>query len=360
MSASAPYPPPLPNPPTDGITSLTFSHFDDEANTNVLLSSSWDGTLRLYKKSPEATGFESTSVQKTAENVPLLSACFGHSLRYCYGGGLDGVLYQVDMERGETQTVGRHDKGISALCTSSTESSPPSSSPFFGCMASGSWDGTLKLWSTKSPSTPSSGSIFETSVGGKVFGMNWVENTLLIATSGRKVHLYDVRKSGEAFAAVSTQQRESTLKYQTRSCALFPNSEGFALGSIEGRVAIEYVEENDITAAQGKKKYAFKCHRVDDTVYPVNAVAFHPRFGTFATGGCDGSVVMWDAKHKKRLVALPRLETSISALAFSKGPSGGSLLAVAQSYTFEEGEKDHPDDQIYVRTMLDHEVKSSK
>ena len=97
---------------------------------------------------------------------------------------------------------------------------------------------------------------------------------------------------------------------------------------------------------------------MDSTVYPVNAVAFHPRFGTFATGGCDGGVVLWDARLKKRLVALPRLPTSVSALAFSKGEDGGDLLAVAASYTFEEGEKDHPKDEIYVRRMLEHEVQS--
>ena len=37
------------------------------------------------------------------------------------------------------------------------------------------------------------------------------------------------------------------------------------------------------------KKYAFKCHRRTaggrDTVYPVNAIAFNPAWGTFATGG---------------------------------------------------------------------------
>jgi len=37
------------------------------------------------------------------------------------------------------------------------------------------------------------------------------------------------------------------------------------------------------------RRYAFKCHRKsdtgDNTVYPVNAIAFHPFFGTFASGG---------------------------------------------------------------------------
>jgi len=104
-----------------------------------------------------------------------------------------------------------------------------------------------------------------------------------------------------------------------------------------------------------KKKYAFKCHRVGDTVYPVNAISFHPRFGTFATGGCDGTVVIWDAANKKRLTAIPKFaETSIAALAFNHD---GSELAIASSYTFEEGEREHPRDEIFVRQILDQEVK---
>ena len=67
-------------------------------------------------------------------------------------------------------------------------------------------------------------------------------------------------------------------------------------------------------------------------------------------------MVLWDALLKKRLVALDRLPTSVSAVAFSEGDD--PVMAVAASYTFEEGEKDHPRDEIYVRKMLEHEVKS--
>ena len=58
---------------------------------------------------------------------------------------------------------------------------------------------------------------------------------------------------------------------------------------MEGRVAWEYFE-----SADNAKKYAFKCHRktVDgvEQIFPVNATAFHPEYGTFATGGADGVV----------------------------------------------------------------------
>jgi hypothetical protein len=48
-----------------------------------------------------------------------------------------------------------------------------------------------------------------------------------------------------------------------------------------------------------------QCHRRSeggrDVVYPVHAIAFHPAFGTFATGGGDGVINIWDGDNKKRL-----------------------------------------------------------
>jgi len=50
----------------------------------------------------------------------------------------------------------------------------------------------------------------------------------------------------------------------------------FSVVSPEGRVAIEYF---DLSAEAQAKKYAFKCHRVGNTVFPVNALGFHPIYG---------------------------------------------------------------------------------
>jgi cell cycle arrest protein BUB3 len=76
------------------------------------------------------------------------------------------------------------------------------------------------------------------------------------------------------------------------------------LGSVEGRVGVEFLEELGLPASM--KKYAFKCHRVFDTVYPVNCIAFHPRIlGTFATGGCDGTVGKYDGFFTKPMARSP-------------------------------------------------------
>jgi hypothetical protein len=38
--------------------------------------------------------------------------------------------------------------------------------------------------------------------------------------------------------------------------AVFPDQLGFCVGSVEGRVAIEHIEDSDLP-----KNFAFKCHR---------------------------------------------------------------------------------------------------
>jgi cell cycle arrest protein BUB3 len=68
-----------------------------------------------------------------------------------------------------------------------------------------------------------------------------------------QVWVWDMRNMGYV-----QQKRESSLKFQTRFLECFPNRQGYVLSSIEGRVAVEYL---DPSPEVQKKKYAFKCHR---------------------------------------------------------------------------------------------------
>lgn len=83
---------------------------------------------------------------------------------------------------------------------------------------------------------------------------------------------------------------------------------------------------------------------------PLLTDTFLRRFVPFAT-------VTWDGFNRKRLTALPAFGTSVAALAFSHD---GSTLAMGASYTFEEGERDHPRDEIFVRRMLDSDCQPKK
>ena len=97
----------------------------------------------------------------------------------------------------------------------------------------------------------------------------------------------------------------SHLKFQTRKVACFPDGRGYAIGSIEGRVAIKNVLINgplpeiskDNGVAGSKDDYAFRCHRTSSNppeVYPVNDICFNPKYGTFVTAGGDGCFTLWD------------------------------------------------------------------
>jgi cell cycle arrest protein BUB3 len=149
-------------------------------------------------------------------------------------------------------------------------------------VVTGSWDRNVCFWDTRDKNNVGT---YEQN-NGKVYSLGIVDEKLVVATSDRKVIIWDIRNMGQYVA-----RRESSLKYQTRCIRIFPSKEGYVMSSIEGRVAVEYFD-NDPEIQ--KKKFAFKCHRVKENnielIYPVNAISFHNAYNTFATGGSDGYV----------------------------------------------------------------------
>ena len=132
---------------------------------------------------------------------------------------------------------------------------------------------------------------------------------------------------------------------------------GYATASTEGRIAVEYF---DPSPEAQEKKYAFKCHRQTiedfDHVWPVNALAFHPIYNTFASAGSDGTVSIWDHKVKKRLRQYQNYKAAIPSVAFS---CDGTRLAIGVSYTWDDGEeglKNAERPAVFVRQVGD-EIK---
>lgn len=173
---------------------------------------------------------------------------------------------------------------------------------------------------------------------------------LVVGTSNRKVLVWDLKNMQFA-----EQRRASSLKYQTRCIRCFPNRQGFVLSSIEGRVAVEYL---DTDPEVQKKKYAFKCHRVKqegmEYIYPVNAISFHSAHNTFATGGSDGFVNIWDPFNKKRLCQFHRYPVDIASLAFNRE---GNMIAIAASSVWLEEGKERGKDSIFIRHVTDTETQ---
>ncbi|KAF9675809.1 hypothetical protein SADUNF_Sadunf09G0071900 [Salix dunnii] len=379
---TAAIPPPLSgrelsNPPTDGISNLRFSNHSDH-----LLVSSWDKTVRLYDASANALRGE------FMHGGAVLDCCF-HDDSSGFSASADSIVRRLVFNCEKVDILGRHDAHVRCveysysaatmmyLATGPRVANVQSKcnnaqlrpkevkqSNIWKCLdqpvqrkivwegqvITGSWDKTIKCWDPRGASGQERTLIGTYPQPERVYSLSLVGNRLVVANAGRHVNVYDLRNMSQP-----EQRRESSLKYQTRCVRCYPNGTGYALSSVEGRVAMEVFDSSEASQA---KKYAFKCHRKSesgrDIVYPVNAIAFHPVYGTFATGGCDGFVNVWDGNNKKRLYQYSKYPSSIAALSFSRD---GSLLAVASSYTYEEGDKPHEPDAIFVRGVNEIEVK---
>ena len=154
---------------------------------------------------------------------------------------------------------------------------------------------------------------------------------LVVATADRYINVVNLSDPTKWYKTM-----HSPLKWQTRVVTCFTDGTGFAVGSIEGRCAIQYVEEKD---SQGN--FSFKCHRQPVTgardttnVYSVNAINFHPIHGTFSTAGSDGTYHFWDKDAKHRLKGYPEVGGTISATAFN---ASGTIFAYAVSYDWSKG-----------------------
>lgn len=311
-------------PPTDGVTRVRWSP------GGKLMATSWDQTVRLY----DASGIPQCTCTLQA---PLLDGCLQDDST-CFVGQLDGSVTRVDLNTQQQVPVGSHGDGVK--CTEWLESK--------GLLATASWDGRLCYWDPRSPAH--AGPVLAVTLPGKAYSLTATNSNIIVGTSGRHLVIFNINRLD-----VPEQQRESSLKYQTRCVAAFSGASSFAVASVEGRVAMEIL---DPAPEAQDKKYAFKCHRRAengvDVVFPVNVVAYHPGFGTFATGGGDGVVNIWDGNNKKRLFQISSYPTSIASLAFSPQ---GNMLAVASSYMFESGQRQAPADEIYIRPVQEGEVK---
>jgi cell cycle arrest protein BUB3 len=318
------YPPPL-----DGISKVCFG---TNSASHFILASSWAGSLSVYDS---VSGTLRVEFGKANESPPLLDCAWIDDTQLVGGNSLGQVLFYSMLSTlpTEGQVVGQHDAGV--RCVRWSES--------IASVITASWDASIRGWDIRDHKNT-----FSANLSGKAFAMSLHQNTCIVGTSKRKLEFWDVRKMEQAWNIV-----DSPIRQQIRSIACSPDAKRFAVGSTEGRVAIQPFSETD-------SSFSFKCHRQSaaapdgaDLVFPVNSICFHPRYGTFATGGGDGVVNIWDGDSKKRICQLGSFPTSIACLDFN---GDGSQLAIASSYTFEEGERDHPPDALYVRCISDHEV----
>eukprot|EP00171_Calliarthron_tuberculosum_P010947 IDg10947t1 len=305
----------LSNPPNDTVQSLKFSPAA-LAPKMFLVSGSWDNEVRCW--SVESNG-NSAPVNMFKHDAPVLDVAWSGDGQAVFSASADKTAKMWNLATNTQTTVAAHDGPIRHIfyCSSSAGGSP--------CIVTGSWDKTIKYWDIRAPTGKPMGSI---STSDKVYAMDARSPLLVVGTADRQLRVYDIRKPSVVF-----HEKLAQLKHQFRCLATFPDSMGYAVGSIEGRVSIDHIQEQD-----RKSDFAFKCHRESDTIYPVNSIAFHEEFGTFATAGSDGGFNFWDKDNKHRLKQFSRLNQPITAGAFSHD---GSIYAYAVGYDWSKGAAHH-------------------
>jgi mRNA export factor len=102
-------------------------------------------------------------------------------------------------------------------------------------VATGSWDKSVKFWDLKGAEPVGTLDARE-----RVYSMDVKDQLLVVATAERHIHMVNLQDPTKIYKTIT-----SPLKWQTRVVSCFSDATGFAVGSVEGRCAIQYVEEKD-------------------------------------------------------------------------------------------------------------------
>ncbi|EDO18047.1 hypothetical protein Kpol_1045p33 [Vanderwaltozyma polyspora DSM 70294] len=331
------------NPADDSISDIAFSPQQDF----LFSASSWDNKVRIW----DIQGGNPQGKAQYEHSAPVLCTRWSFDGTKVASGGCDNVVKVYDLNSGQNQQVGSHDSAVQSLRF--VQCGPTNAE----CLVTGSWDKTLKYWDLRQPQP-----ISTVMMPDRVYAMDSKQQLLVVGTAERNIVVINLTNPTTIFKTV-----QSPLKMQTRTVACYNSGDGYAIGSVEGRIAIRYVDEEQ----QRKLGFSFKCHRQTKTnrsvgsssqasVYAVNSISFHPGYGTFVSAGSDGSFHFWDKNQRHRLKGYPAQNGSIPICNFNRQ---GSLLAYAISYDWSRGytgnRQDYPN-VIRIHPTTDAEVREKQ
>ena len=300
-------------PEDSGISSLHFSPYSD----SLFCTTTWNCDLNVYS-------IENLSLIKNFQfSSPLICSCWINE-ELLAAGSCEGYIYFTN---GIVKNI--HKKGVSQVGFIEE----------YNYFYSTSWDGFIHIWENIETDQPK----YSFEISQKILVACNNKQNIVLCTNLNKVFIIDLSNPEKI------ETRVSSLQMQLRSiCSSRPSEYGWAVSSIDGRVAIEYFGDLRSQA----QRFAFHGHRkeTDDDkiiVYPINSMSFHPiEEGILATACSGGNINFWDIVRKIRLNSIPfTCETSISAIDFSRN---GEYMAIASSYMWDKGEIEHPPDRLLI------------
>ena len=232
--------------PSDTVSALSFSPTAD-----FLAVGSWDNHVRIYRVDKTSAQPVSPWQQYTHE-APVLDVCWSGDGAKVISVGADKVARCFDMNTNTPTVVGQHDQPIRSVRWSNACG---------GVLITAGWDKVLKIWKLD----PQPQQVHSLPLPERCFGMDVCANNVVVAMAERMVLAFRIEETGTitplsvsraphlssrsntllTFTRLDScaQEHQSPLKYQTRSVAALPDGDGYALGGVEGRVAVQYFHD---------------------------------------------------------------------------------------------------------------------
>ncbi|KDD73795.1 hypothetical protein H632_c1831p1 [Helicosporidium sp. ATCC 50920] len=276
----------------------------------MLAATSWNGQTLVWDVQSSASVVPKSA---TSQDKPILCSEWSSDGSAVFTGGCDGAARLWDLASGSSRQVGAHDGPIRHLSWIGQ----------MNMLVTASWDKSLRYWDLRSPTPAHTQALPE-----RAYALSVQHPLLVVACADRSIQVFNLAQPQTPYKTLT-----SPLKFQTRCVACFPDTAGYLVGSVEGRVAVQHVEES-----MAAKNFTFKCHRDGAEVHAINSISFHPQYGTFVTTGSDGGFSFWDKDTKQRLKAMQKTGAPIPCGAYNRD---GSLYAYAVSYDWSKGHADH-------------------
>jgi len=234
-------------------------------------------------------------------------------------GGCDGKVFLWDPVSNSKLPAGEHNKAVKFIKWTTCHN----------LLLTGGWDKTLKFWDGRQ-STP----VLTVPLPDRLYCADACDEVGVFATADRNILIFDL-KNQKPYCSI-----KSPLKFQSRSCKIFRDKQGFALGSIEGKVAIHNILDQS-------KNFNFQCHR-DNGVHAVNDIAFH-NSGIFATCGSDGNLLWWNKDQRALVKRFQKCSLPITNCAWN---FDGSIFSYSVGYDWSKGTKYAIDNQQNIKTLI--------
>ncbi|XP_062094845.1 protein RAE1-like isoform X2 [Humulus lupulus] len=296
-------------PPNDSISSLSFS-----PKADLLVATSWDNEVRCWEiKHNSSNGTTETRLKASiSHEQPVLCSTWNDDGTIVFSGGCDNQVKMWPLTTPDAQptTVATHHAPIKDLAWI----------PEMELLVTGSWDRTLKYWDIRQASP-----VHTQPLPDRCYTLSVRHPFMVVGTADITLIVFDLRNP-----QVEMRRFPSPLIYQTRCVAIFPDNQGFLVGSIEGRVGVQHFD-----FSQQYKNYTFKSHKDGNTLYSVNSINFQPVYHTFSTAGSDGVVTIWDKNSKQKLKTIAKCNQPVSCATFN---NNGSIFVYSVCYDWSKGE----------------------